>query len=295
MTSKTINGMGVGIYQITADMVNGDPAVVAKRAEELGFASYWLPEHAVFPQGPFAQQCPAATPNNPLPDFLFKMADPFVGLARASGVTSTIKLGTGIALTPERNPLVAAKEIATLDHYSGGRFLYGIGAGWNEIACTLLGGDFPHRWTQVKEAVHVMRLLWSGEFVEHHGHYYDFPKVVCRPTPSQPKGPPVLLASVDNERALKRVGQWGDGWLPFLTDPQDLADGKATISGHAIEAGRDPEALDMSLFAPPGMFRTKSELKEVAKAGGDNTILWLMGKDEKEILAEIEDIAADVF
>ena len=80
-----------------------------------------------------------------------------------------------------------------------------------------------------------------------------------------------------------------------MTDPQDLADGKAAISGHAIEAGRDPEALDMSLFAPPGMFRTKSELKEVAKAGGDNTILWLMGKDEKEILAEIEDIAADVF
>ncbi len=294
MTERNVNGMGVGVIQITADIPTGDPAIVAKRAEELGFASYWMPEHTVFPEG-FFPGCPAATPTEPLPDFLYKMPDPFVGLARASAVTSTIKLGTGIALTAERHPLTAANEIASLDHYSGGRVLYGIGAGWNEVTCTLMGGDFPHRMTQVKEAVEVMRLLWTGEFVEHHGKYYDFPKVMCRPKPARPSGPPVLLASVNNERMYKRVGQWGDGWVPYVMDPQELAEGKSKIDEFAREAGRDPDRLDISPMVPPGMFRTRAELAELAQAGADNTILWLEGKDEKEILSELEQLAGAIF
>ena len=294
MAEKNINGMGVGVFQITADLPSGDPAIVAKRAEELGFASYWMPEHSVFPEG-FFEGCPAATPTEPLPEFLYKMPDPFVGLARASAVTSTIKLGTGVALTAERNPLTAANEIASLDHYSGGRVLYGLGAGWNEAVCTLMGGDFPHRMTQIKEAVHVMRLLWTGEFVEHHGKYYDFPKVMCRPKPARPSGPPVLIAGVNNDRAHKRVGQWGDGWVPFVTDPQQLAEGKAKIAGYATAAGRDPDSLNMCPFVPTGMFRTRAELAELAAAGANNTVLWLDGKDEKEILSELEQLAGAIF
>ncbi len=294
MTQRFLDGMGVGVFQITADRPSGDPAVIARRAEELGFASYWMPEHAVFPEGLFVG-CPAGTPEDPLPDFLYKMPDPFVGLARASTVTSTIKLGTGIALTAERDPLIAANEIASLDHYSNGRVLYGVGGGWNEVACTLMGGDFPHRWTQIKEAVHVMRLLWTGEFVEHHGKYYDFPKVTCRPRPAQTGGPPVLLASVNNERAYKRIAQWGDGWVPFVTDPQELADGKAKISEFATAGGRDPSELDISPFVPPGMFRGRAELAELARAGADNTVLWLQGQDEKEVLSELEQLAGAIF
>jgi probable F420-dependent oxidoreductase len=294
VAEKNVSGMGVGIFQILIDKPTGDPAVVAKRAEELGFVSYWVPEHAVIPEGS-CEAYPASTPGEPPPDYLYKMPDPLIALSRASAVTSSIKLGTGIALVPERNPLVAAKEIASLDHYSGGRVLYGIGAGWNEAECTVMGGDFPRRWTQTKEAIEAMRLLWTGEYVEHHGKYYDFPKVVCRPKPVRPSGPPVLLASIANARVYKRVGQWGDGWLPICTDPQELADGKAEIARYARDAGRDPDGLDMSLFAPTGMFRTRADLAEVAKAGASNTILWLTGNDEKEILAELEDLAGALF
>ena len=294
MAAKNINGMGVGVFQILIDKPSGDPAVIAKRAEEVGFASYWVPEHAVIPEGS-CESYPARTPGEPPPEYLYKMPDPLMALARASAVTSTIKLATGIALVPERNPLLAAKEIASIDHYSGGRMLYGIGAGWNEMECTVMGGDFPHRWTQTKEAIHAMRLLWSGEYVEHHGKYYDFPKVICRPKPVQASGPPVLLASVANPRVYKRVGEWGDGWLPIVTDPQEMADGKAEITKYAKAADRDPERLDMSLFAPTGMFRTRSELAEIAKAGANNTILWLTGNDEKEILAELGDLAGAIF
>ena len=292
MAKKNINGMGIGVFQILTDKLSGDPAVVAKRAEELGFASYWVPEHAVIPEGS-CEVYPARPPGEPIPDYLFKMPDPMIALARASAVTSTIGLGTGIALVPERNPLTAAKEIASIDHYSGGRMLYGIGAGWNEAECTVMGGDFPHRWTQTKEAIQAMRLLWTGEYVEHHGKYYDFPKVVCRPKPT--RMPPVMLASIANPRVYKRVGQWGDGWLPISTDPEEMAEGKAEITKHAKDAGRDPDSIEINLFAPTGMFRTKSELAEVAKVGTDNALLWLTGNDEKEILAELEELAGTIF
>ena len=173
--------------------------------------------------------------------------------------------------------------------------LYGIGAGWNEAECTVMGGDFPRRWTQTKEAIEVMRLLWTGDYVEYHGEYYDFPKLICKPKPRQNPHPPILLASIANPRVYKRVGQWADGWLPIVGDPQELAEGKAEIAKHAIEAGRDPEKLAMNLFAPNGLFRTRPELVQAAQAGADNTILWLQGNDEKEILAELDEVAGNIF
>jgi alkanesulfonate monooxygenase SsuD/methylene tetrahydromethanopterin reductase-like flavin-dependent oxidoreductase (luciferase family) len=136
--------MKVGIFHYLSTAYALDPAVLAKRAEELGFDSFWLPEHPIMP-------VKAVTPfplGGPIPAFYADLIDPFVGLARASAVTKTIKLGTGICLVPERNPLLLAKEIATLDHFSGGRFLFGIGAGWLKEETEIMGGDFAHRWTQ---------------------------------------------------------------------------------------------------------------------------------------------------
>ena len=294
MAQKSVNGMGVGVFQILTDAPAGDPAVIAKRAEERGFASYWVPEHAVIPEGS-ADAYPAKRDEDPPPEYLFKMPDPMIALARASSTTSTIGLGTGIALVPERNPITAAKEIASIDHYSGGRVLYGIGAGWNEAECTVLGGDFPHRWTQTKEAVDVMKALWTGEYVEHHGKYYDFPRILCKPRPARNPHPPVLLGSVGNPRVYKRVAQWGDGWLPFCADPQEIADGKAQIAKHAQAVDRDPAQLDISLFAPDSTFRTPADLREAAKAGATNTVIWLQGTDQKAVLAELDELAGAIF
>src|SRR6266516_1039847 len=151
--------MKVGIfhYLATADAI--DAAVLAKRAEELGFDSLWLPEHPIMPVttvSPFPL-------GGPIPEFYAEFIDPFVGLARASAVTKPIKLATGICLVPERNPLLLAKEIATLDRYSGGRFLFGIGAGWLQEETEIMGGDFAHRWTQTRDAIRDMKELGTKD------------------------------------------------------------------------------------------------------------------------------------
>ena len=195
MAKKTAQGLNVGVFQVMADMHYGDPAVIAKCAEDLGFSSYWVPEHTVIPQGS-ADVYPGKQPGEVAPDYLFKMPDPYIALARASATTKTIGLGTGVSLIPERNPLLTAKEIASIDHYSGGRMMLGIGAGWNEAECRVMGGDFEHRWSQTKESIEVMKKLWSGDYVEHHGKYYDFPPVICLPRPARRPNPLVLLGSI---------------------------------------------------------------------------------------------------
>lgn len=292
--AKTCHGLKVGVFQNLVDNDAGDPAVVAKRAEELGFAHYWVPDHTVIPEGS-ADVYPGKQENEPPPAYLFKMPDPFIALARASGVTSTIGLGTGVALVPERNPINSAKEIASLDHYSGGRFLFGIGAGWNEPECSVLGGDFPRRWTQTTEAIEVMRKLWTGEYVDHDGKYFQFPKIICKPQPHRKSGPPVLLGSIGSPRVFRRVAKWGDGWLPFSTDPQELADGRAEITEHAKAVDRDPSSIDVTLFAPDTLFRSKAELKAIADTGANGSVIWLQGQNTQEIVAELEDLAGDVF
>ncbi|MEM7466886.1 MAG: LLM class F420-dependent oxidoreductase [Pseudomonadota bacterium] len=291
---KQCHGLSVGVFQNLVDNEAGDPAVVAKRAEELGFAHYWVPDHTIIPEGS-ADIYPGKQANEPPPDYLFKMPDPFIALARASAVTSTIGLGTGVALVPERNPITSAKEIASIDHYSGGRFLFGIGAGWNEPECTVLGGDFPRRWTQTTEAIAVMRELWTGEYVDFDGKYYKFPKLICKPTPHKKSGPPVYLGSIGSPRVFKRVAKWGDGWLPFTVDPQELADGRAEISKHAKETGRDPSSINITMFAPDSMFRTKSEMKAIADTGADGSVIWLQGKNTQALVSEMEDLAGELF
>jgi probable F420-dependent oxidoreductase len=291
---KKCHGMSVGVFQNLVDNEAGDPAVIAKRAEELGFSSYWVPDHTTIPQGS-ADVYPGKQENEPTPEYLFKMPDPFIALARASAVTSTIGLGTGVALVPERNPVHSAKEIASLDHYSGGRFLFGIGAGWNEPECTVMGGDFPRRWTQTTEAIAVMRKLWTGEYVEHEGKYYNFPKIICKPTPARKSGPPVLLGSIGSPKVFQRVAKWGDGWLPFSVDPQEIADGKAGIAKHAQDLGRDPATIDITMFLPDTFCRTKKEQKTIADAGANGSVVWLQGQNQQELVAELENLAGEFF
>lgn len=294
MAAKTSCGIGVGVFQVIADLHTGDPAIIAKRAEELGFDSYWLPEHAAIPQGS-EEVYPGKVEGGSVPDYLFKMPDPLIGLTRAAAVTSTIHLGTGVALVPERHPVLAAKEIATLDHYSKGRFIYGIGAGWNEPECTMMGGDFPRRWAQVKEYILAMKKLWTGDYVGADGKYANFPPSICLPTPWRKPHPPILLGSIGSPNVYRRVAQWGDGWLPFVINPQEVADGRAEINKYARELGRDPKSINITAFAPDGMFRKKSDMQTLANAGADNVVLWLQGKNEAAILKELEALAAEVF
>ena len=294
MAAKKSHGIGVGVFQVITDLHTGDPAVIAKRAEALGFDSYWVPEHAAIPQGS-EDVYPGKVEGGSAPDYLYKMPDPFIALTRAAAVTSTINLGTGVALVPERHPILAAKEIASLDHYARGRFIYGIGAGWNEAECTMMGGDFAHRWAQVKEYIAVMKKLWTGEYVGHEGKYSNFPPSICLPVPGRRPHPPIMLGSIGSPNVYRRVAQWGDGWLPFVVDPKDVSEGRAEINKYAAQVGRDPATINITAFAPDGFFRTKADIKRLADASANNVVLWLRGNSEAEILRELETLAAEVF
>ena len=282
--------IGIGVFQVLPDLSTGDPGVIARKAEDLGFESYWVPDHPVIPVGS-TDDYPGKERGERPPEYLFKIPDPLVALARASTATSKIRLGTSILLVPQRNAIATAMQIASLDHYCRGRFVLGIGAGWNEPECTVMGGDFPHRWTQTRHSILAMKQLWTQREAEYHSEYVDFDPVIAEPKPTRKPHPPVLLGSNTNPRVFKRVAEWGDGWLPYTSDPQELADGKAAIGRHAAAVGRDPRSLEVTMFSPTGLFRTKSELSQLEKAGADNVVIWLQGSDEAELISELEDLA----
>ena len=265
-----------------------DPAVLGKRAEELGFSSYWVPEHAIIPVENNSRYPGSA--DGAIPEGYDQIADPFITLARVAGVTKNIKLGTGICLVPEHNPLLLAKQIATLDVLSGGRYIFGIGAGWLREETEIMGGDFDHRWTQTREAIKVMRTLWTEDEPEHHGRYYDFPAVHFNPKPVQKPGPPVLLGSIA-PNVFKRVVAWGDGWMPTRATPAEIEAGRKELDRLASEAGRDPESITVVAYS-------SQPDREIIKAYEDAGANWVTCRTpmapEKECIEFLEDIARKV-
>ena len=221
-----------------------DPALIAKKAEDLGFESIWYAEH---PAVPVHSNSPFPSTGGEIPENYSHFTDPYIALARASGVTSTIKLGTGITLVPERNPLLLAKEIAVLDLYSGGRFLFGVGTGWLREETELMGGNFDHRWSQTREAIEVMKALWTNEVAEFHGEFFDFPPVKSYPKPAQKPHPPVILGGMAR-RVLRRVANHADGWMPNRVTPAEVEDSRARLDAMAAEGGRDPASITISVY-----------------------------------------------
>jgi len=264
--------MKIGLLVVQSD-TSLDPAALAKRAEEVGFESFFVPEHVFIP---VQSSSPAFRRDDSegIPEFYAHIVDPFMALARASAVTSTIKLGTGICLVPEHNPLLLAKEVATLDRLSGGRFIFGVGAGWLQEETEIMGGDFPHRWTQVKESVLAMKELWTKDEAEYHGRYYDFPPVRSNPKPFQKPHPPIFLGG-SAKNVFKRVVEWGDGWMPALPSLVELEQGRARINQLAAQVGRDPSSIEIHAFGRPGQFRNREAIKDLEHAGADRVTVWL--------------------
>ena len=219
---------------------------LARKAEEVGFDSFWLPEHPVIPVQTTSKY--GGTPDGSIPPFMADMGDPFIGLAMASATTTRIRLGTSICLVPEHSPLVQAKQIAALDHHSGGRFIFGIGAGWLREETEIMGGDFDHRWTQTRESIEVMKELWTKDEAEHHGRYYDFPAIKVFPKPAQKPHPPVFLGGQRQERLPPRGGLWRR-----LDAGSGHPTGSRGRTGHAGRAGgvvgtRPEEHTDLRLW-----------------------------------------------
>ena len=280
--------IGIFVFQTNTSV---DVALLAKRTEDLGFESFWVPEHPIIPVH-VATRYPASR-DGIIPEPYNRIVDPFVALGRASAVTTTIKLGTAVCLVPERNPLILAKEVATLDHYSGGRFIFGIGAGWLREETELMGGDFPRRWTQTKDAILAMRELWTKDEAEYHGTHYDFPPVRSVPKPVQNPHPPVYLGG-KARNVFKRVVEWGDGWMPNVVTVEEIRHGRDTMNRLAEEAGRDPASVHVLAFGFPGQFKDREAIKDLEEAGADQVTIWLESGDGDGALAELDEIAHKV-
>ena len=243
-----------------------DSAYVARKAEELGFESIWYAEHPVVP---VTSASPFPSTGGEIPESYSHFTDPYIALARASSVTSKIKLCTGITLIPERNPLLLAKEISALDRYSDGRFVLGIGTGWLREETEIMGGDFDHRWTQTRESLEVMKELWTKEEAEYHGRFFDFPPVKSYPKPVQSPHPPILIGGMARN-VLRRVVAHADGWLPNRVTPAQVEDSRAQLDAMAAEAGRDPASLNISVY---GQEPDRTLVQSLLDAGANRVVV----------------------
>ncbi len=261
---------------------------LAVKAETLGFESLWLPEHPVIPVHTTSRYQGSA--DGSIPASMNDMADPFIGLAQVAAVTTTIKLGTGICLVPERHPLMLAKVIASLDRFSKGRFIFGIGAGWLREETEVMGGNFARRWSQTREASLAMKALWTQDEAEYHGTFYDFPPVRSSPKPAQKPHPPVILGG-SARNVFQRVVEWGDGWMPVRATPDDITKGRASLDELATAAGRDPRAIDVTVF---GEDSDREAIQRFQDAGADRVIVRLPSTADETALTELERMAAKV-
>ena len=283
-----ISLFGVGIGAVI------DPEAlraVAVAAERLGFATLWAPEHVVLVEE-YASQYPYSDGRFPGGSNI-PIADPFTTLAYAAACTKTIRLGTGICLVPEHNPLILAKTAATLDRLSGGRFILGAGVGWLAEEFQALGVPFEHRGARTREYIEVMRRLWTEPVSSHNGQYVNFTGVLSHPKPAQSGGIPVWFGG-ESGPALRRVAEYGDGWLGFKLLP-DAAATKIRRIEELLKANgrqRHDVTLAVSPYAQP---ITPDDLKRYRDAGADEVALLLRGRPqgEAEIIARLEQMARE--
>lgn len=220
---------------------------IATVAEEAGFESLWTVEHVVVPAEYRSKYPYDPSGRMPAPDDT-PLPDPLVWLAFAAAVTSRIKLGTGIAILPQRNPLIAAKEVATVDRLSGGRVLLGVGAGWLKEEFEALGVPFERRGQRLDEHIGAMRALWAGEKASYDGELVNFRDCTMSPRPAGGSVP--IHIGGHSEAAARRAGRIGDGFFPGTTDAEHLASVLGVMRRAAEEAGRDPDAIEVTTGGP---------------------------------------------
>ena len=256
------------------------PIPLAKAVEERGLDSLFFPEHTHIPTArttPF----PGGTD---LPEWYWRTHDPFVALTAAAAVTKTIKLGTGICLVIERDPIVLAKECASLDVISEGRLILGIGAGWNVEEMENHGASFKDRWKIVREKVLAMKAIWTQDEAEFHGDFVDFDPLWSWPKPVQKGGPPIWMGA-NSKWVFDRVAEYCDGWMPIGGSGSG---GIENMAAAMAERGRDMATLDVGLFgAPLDEAQAASRLEQ----GFTHLVFGLPQSEPSAVLHRLDDIA----
>lgn len=257
---------------------------LAQHMEALGYESLWTGEHIIIPvdiADPFRYGVP-------LPKNYKHMPDPFINMAAASSVTKKLKFGLDVCLITQRDLLVFAKEAATLDRVSNGRLIIGVGYGWIKEESEIFGVPWNTRVRRSTEAVKVLQTIWREETPSFSGEFYNFPKIHSNPKPVRSGGIPLLIGSggagLDNSRALRRVAEIADGWVPSMHTPQQMRDDLVRLKQLCAETGKDFDSLDITLIVPAICFGL-----------GDRPD-WahdMKSRDAGELLAEYEECGAN--
>ncbi|WP_066945402.1 LLM class F420-dependent oxidoreductase [Streptomyces lushanensis] len=255
------------------------PAALGRAVEERGFDSLFIAEHTHIP----AERRSPYPGGGELPEMYYRTLDPFVALSAAAAVTERILLGTGIALVVQRDPIITAKEVASLDLVSGGRVIFGVGVGWNKEEMENHGTDPRTRGRLVDERLRAMRELWTEDKAEFHGQFVDFDPVYSWPKPVQRPHPPLYVGG--GEAAFARVAAFGDAWLANSLPPEELA---AKIARMRSVAGRD---VPVTVYAVPG---NPEIVERYAHLDVERVLLYLPTRPEAGTLACLDQLAGAV-
>jgi probable F420-dependent oxidoreductase len=274
--------MFVGAYHFATDY-GIDIAELARALEARGFESLFLPEHTHIP---VSRRTPFPS-GGELPKRYSHTHDPFVALSFAAAATTRLKLGTGVVLLPQHDPIITAKSAASLDLLSGGRFIFGIGGGWNVEEMENHGARYDTRFKVMRERMLAIKAIWTQEQAEFHGEFVDFDPIWLYPKPKQRPHPPILLGG-ETDHTLKRVVEFCDGWFPRPRGGWEPKSAVARLHKAAAAAGRDPATLSITVFNAPA---DPAALAAYREAGIDRALLEIPDLSRDEVLRVVDKLA----
>lgn len=274
--------MNLGITMFATDQSMG-PIELARSAEARGFHSLYIPEHTHIPT---SRKTPPPTGDEVLPEEYKRTLDPFVALSAAAAVTTKIRLGTGICLVAQRDPIVTAKEVATLDVISGGRFVFGIGFGWNRDEMESHGVEHRTRRELTREKMLAMRKLWTEEKASFAGDFVRIEESWSWPKPLQKPRPPILLGGAPGPKLFAHIAEYADGWIPI--GGAGVAKALPELHRAMVDAGRDPATLRI---VPFGTIPNEEKLEYYRSLGIDEVVVRIPSASSNEVLPILDEYA----
>jgi probable F420-dependent oxidoreductase len=262
------------------------PDALARELEARGFESLWVAEHTHIP---LSRRTPYPGGGD-LPDMYWRTMDPFVALTAAAAATERLRVGTGICLVNQHHHINLAKQTASLDLLSDGRFLFGIGVGWNEDEMEHHGADPARRRAMARERVLAVKELWTAEAAEFHGEFVDFSPSASYPKPIQRPHPPVIMGGAGGPVTFRHVVEYCDGWMPIHGRGNPL-DKLPLLHQMCDEAGRDPASIEIGIYGCP---MREAEVEAYRDAGVDRIVFWLPADEPDTVLSAVEHAATFV-
>ncbi len=275
--------LGVSIFPTDRTI---DPASLARAAEERGFESLWFPEHSHIPA---SRKTPwgGAAGAPPLPEMYWRTHDQFVALMAAAAATTSLKVGSGITLVPQRDPIWLAKQVASVDTLSGGRLLFGIGYGWNKEELAHHGVRYTERRALLREKVLMMKELWTKDEASFTGEMIHLEASWAWPKPIQKPHPPIIMGGGAGPKTFAHIAEFCDGWMP-LYGRHPITDKITEMNRAAEDAGRDPSSIEIGVFSAP---RDIGELRTLAAAGVTRAVFGLPPAQPEIVLEKLDKYA----